>query len=74
MRVTGSEIVGMLPKRCLVDAGRYFLHKQKWSEGAAEDAHRAALKDRLAAKPLGVDAVYFLVRADDNQRVNLLAR
>ena len=37
MRVTGSEIVGMLPKKCLVDAGRYFLRKQKWSEGAAEE-------------------------------------
>ncbi|MEY2439330.1 MAG: glutamate formiminotransferase / 5-formyltetrahydrofolate cyclo-ligase [Verrucomicrobiota bacterium] len=37
MRVTGSEIVGMVPKRCLLDAGRYFLRKQKWSEGAAEE-------------------------------------
>jgi glutamate formiminotransferase/formiminotetrahydrofolate cyclodeaminase len=37
LRVTGSEIVGMLPKRCLVDAGRYYLRKQKWSEGAAEE-------------------------------------
>jgi glutamate formiminotransferase/formiminotetrahydrofolate cyclodeaminase len=36
MRVTGSEVVGMLPKKCLVDAGRYFLRKQKWSEGASE--------------------------------------
>src|SRR5438046_8464104 len=38
MRVTGSEIVGMVPKKCLVDAGRYFLRKQKWSEGASEEA------------------------------------
>src|ERR1700704_179245 len=37
LRVTGSEIVGMLPKKCVVDAGRYFLRKQKWSEGAAEE-------------------------------------
>jgi glutamate formiminotransferase/formiminotetrahydrofolate cyclodeaminase len=37
LRVTGSEIVGMVPKKCLVDAGRYFLHKQKWSEGVSED-------------------------------------
>jgi glutamate formiminotransferase/formiminotetrahydrofolate cyclodeaminase len=35
--VTGSEIVGMVPKKCLVDAGRYFLRKQKWSEGASEE-------------------------------------
>jgi glutamate formiminotransferase/formiminotetrahydrofolate cyclodeaminase len=37
LRVTGSEIVGMVPKKCLVDAGRYFLCKQKWSEGASEE-------------------------------------
>ena len=37
LRVTGSEIVGMVPKKCLVDAGRYFLQKQNWSEGAAEE-------------------------------------
>ena len=37
LRVTGSEIVGMLPKKCLLDAGRYFLRKQKWSEGASDE-------------------------------------
>ncbi len=37
MRVTGSEIVGMVPKRCLVDSGRYFLRKQRWSEGVSEE-------------------------------------
>src|SRR6266404_3488506 len=37
LRVTGSEVVGMLPKKCLVDAGKYFLRKQKWSEGASEE-------------------------------------
>src|SRR5881409_3894016 len=37
LRVTGSELVGMLPKKCLLDAGRYFLRKQKWSEGVAEE-------------------------------------
>jgi len=37
LRVTGSEVVGMLPKKCLVDAGRYFLRKQNWSEGASEE-------------------------------------
>ena len=37
LRVTGSEIVGMVPKKCLWDAGRYFLRKQKWSEGASEE-------------------------------------
>jgi len=37
LRVTGSEIVGMVPKKCLVDGGRYFLRKQRWSQGASEE-------------------------------------
>jgi glutamate formiminotransferase len=37
LRVTGSEIVGMVPKKCLLDAGKYFLRKQKWSEGVSEE-------------------------------------
>src|SRR4051812_26134606 len=37
MRVTGSEVVGMLPKKCLTDAGRHYLRKQKWSDGASEE-------------------------------------
>jgi glutamate formiminotransferase/formiminotetrahydrofolate cyclodeaminase len=37
LRVTGSEIVGMVPRKCLVDAGRFFLRKQRWSEGASDE-------------------------------------
>jgi glutamate formiminotransferase/formiminotetrahydrofolate cyclodeaminase len=37
LRVTGSEIVGMVPKKSLIDAGRYFLRKQRCSEGASEE-------------------------------------
>jgi glutamate formiminotransferase/formiminotetrahydrofolate cyclodeaminase len=37
LRVTGSEVVGMLPKKCLVEAGKYFLRKQRLSEGASEE-------------------------------------
>src|SRR5256884_4012706 len=37
LRVTGSEIVGMVPKKSLVDAGRYFLRNQRWSEGDSLD-------------------------------------
>ena len=37
LRVTGSEIVGMVPQKSLVDAGRYFLRKQNLSEGVAEE-------------------------------------
>jgi glutamate formiminotransferase/formiminotetrahydrofolate cyclodeaminase len=37
LRVTGSEIVGMVPKKALIEAGRYFLRKQRWSEGVSEE-------------------------------------
>jgi len=49
LRVTGSEVVGMLPKECLVEAGKYFLRKQKWSEGAAEEE-----LINLAARSMGL--------------------
>jgi glutamate formiminotransferase / formiminotetrahydrofolate cyclodeaminase len=31
MRVTGSELVGLIPLQCLLDAGKYFLQKQQRS-------------------------------------------
>jgi glutamate formiminotransferase/formiminotetrahydrofolate cyclodeaminase len=37
LRATGSEIVGMVPKKSLLDAGRYFLRKQRWSEGVSDE-------------------------------------
>jgi len=49
LRVTGSEIVGMVPKKCLLDAGRYFLRKQKWSEGGSEEELMA-----MAVRSLGL--------------------
>ena len=36
VRVTGTEIVGLIPKKALVDAGRHFLHKQHRSTGLPE--------------------------------------
>lgn len=36
VRVTGAEIVGLVPKRALVDAGRHFLRKQNRSTGLPE--------------------------------------
>ncbi len=50
LRVTGSEVVGMLPKKCLIEAGRHYLRKQQWSEGASEEE----LID-LAIRSLGLD-------------------
>jgi glutamate formiminotransferase/formiminotetrahydrofolate cyclodeaminase len=38
LRVTGSEIVGLVPLKAMLDAGRYYLAKQKRSTGVSEAA------------------------------------
>lgn len=50
IRVTGTEIVGLIPKRALVDAGKYFLRKQQRSLGIPE-----ADIIRIAVKSMGLD-------------------
>lgn len=50
IRVTGTEIVGLVPKRALVEAGRYFLHKQQRSTGLPESEII-----RIAVKSMGLD-------------------
>ena len=50
IRVTGTEIVGLIPKRTLIDAGRYFLEKQNRSTGIPEED---VLK--IAIKSMGLD-------------------
>ena len=37
LRVTGTEIVGLVPKRVLIEAGRFYLEKQQRSLGISED-------------------------------------
>ncbi|HXB07067.1 MAG TPA: glutamate formimidoyltransferase, partial [Puia sp.] len=36
IRVTGSELVGLIPLQSMLDAGRYFLEKQQRSTGVSE--------------------------------------
>lgn len=50
LRVTGTEIVGLVPKRTLIEAGRYFLHKQQRSTGISDDEII-----RMAVKSMGLD-------------------
>lgn len=50
LRVTGSEMVGLVPLKALTDAGRYFLEKQKRSTGVAE-----AELIKIAVRSLGLD-------------------
>ena len=37
LRVTGAEIVGLVPKKVLIDAGKFYLAKQQRSLGISED-------------------------------------
>ena len=37
LRVTGAEIVGLVPKRVLLEAGRFYLEKQQRSLGVSEE-------------------------------------
>ena len=37
LRVTGTEIIGLVPKKTLIEAGRYFLEKQQRSTGISEE-------------------------------------
>ncbi|HPI72087.1 MAG TPA: glutamate formimidoyltransferase [bacterium] len=50
VRVTGSELVGLIPLQAMLEAGRYYLHKQKKSAGVteAELVHMAVLSLGLA--------------------------
>lgn len=50
MRVTGSELVGLVPLQAMLEAGRYFLHKQKRSLGVSENE-----LIKIAVKSLGLD-------------------
>lgn len=50
VRVTGTEIVGLVPKRTLVEAGKYFLRKQQRSVGIPESEII-----RIAVKSMGLD-------------------
>lgn len=50
IRVTGTEIVGLIPKKTLIDAGRYFLEKQQRSTGIPEEDIV-----RIAVKSMGLD-------------------
>ena len=53
MRVTGSELVGLIPLKAMLDAGKYFLQKQNRSVGVSE---KELIK--IAIKSLGLDELH----------------
>ncbi len=50
IRVTGTEIVGLIPKRTLIEAGKYYLEKQQRSTGIPEEDII-----QVAIKSMGLD-------------------
>lgn len=50
IRVTGSELVGLIPKQAMLDAADHFLVKQQRSLGISEEE-----KMKIAVKSLGLD-------------------
>ncbi len=50
LRVTGSELVGLVPLNVMLDTGKYFLKKQKRSVGVSEEEII-----KIAVKSLGLD-------------------
>ncbi|MBK7149321.1 MAG: glutamate formimidoyltransferase [Bacteroidetes bacterium] len=50
MRVTGSELIGLIPLQSMLDAGKYFLENQQRSIGVSEDE-----LIKIAVKSMGLD-------------------
>lgn len=61
IRVTGSELVGLVPLKAMTDAGKYFLRKQQRSVGVSESE-----LVKIAVKSLGLDD---LAPFDPNERI-----
>jgi glutamate formiminotransferase/formiminotetrahydrofolate cyclodeaminase len=79
MRVTGSELVGLIPKKAMIEAGKYFLRKQQRSVGISEEEII-----KIAVRSLGLDDLkpfnpkekiieYLLVNPNDKKLVGMTA-
>jgi glutamate formiminotransferase/formiminotetrahydrofolate cyclodeaminase len=53
VRVTGSELVGLIPLKSLLDAGRYFLNKQERSSGVSDEE-----LIKIAIKSMGLNDIH----------------
>ncbi|MBL7827090.1 MAG: glutamate formimidoyltransferase [Saprospiraceae bacterium] len=80
MRVTGSELVGLVPLRVMLDAGKYFLKKQQRSVGVSESE-----LIKIAVKSMGLDELtpfdpqqkiieYNLEKSNNNVSKQLIAK
>ena len=77
IRVTGTEIVGLVPKRTLIDAGKYFLEKQHRSTGIPESdimeiaIHSLGLDDLKPFNPKE-KVIEYMIADDENANKKLV--
>jgi glutamate formiminotransferase/formiminotetrahydrofolate cyclodeaminase len=80
IRVTGSELIGVVPLRCMLDAGKYFLHKQKRSSGIPDEeiievaVRTMGLNELAPFDPKKRIIEYLLKEAPKDQMVELSLR
>jgi glutamate formiminotransferase / formiminotetrahydrofolate cyclodeaminase len=53
LRVTGSELVGLIPLKAMLDAGKYFLRKQKRSLGVSDEE-----LIKIAVRSMGLNDIH----------------
>jgi glutamate formiminotransferase / formiminotetrahydrofolate cyclodeaminase len=53
LRVTGSELVGLIPLKAMLEAGKYFLRKQQRSTGVSDDE-----LIKIAIKSMGLNDIH----------------
>ena len=77
VRVTGSELIGLIPLKALLDAGRYFLEKQQRSAGVPDDelikiaVRSMGLNDLLVFKPEKKIIEYVMAEKRKNRLVDM---
>ncbi len=74
VRVTGSELIGLIPLQAMLDAGKYFLHKQKRPSGVPDEEII-----KIAVRSLGLDElqpfepekkiIEYLLREEEGKRL-----
>ena len=80
LRVTGSELIGLVPLSCMLEAGKYFLHKQKRSSGIPDEeiiemaVHSLGLNELAPFDPKKRIIEYLLKEEPKDQLVDLSLR
>ena len=76
MRVTGSELVGLVPKKVMIEAGKYYLVEQGRSTGIAEEAIIDCAIHSLGLNELGPfdpkkKIIEYLLQEEDDKLVDM---